>query len=131
MTLRRWKLQLWWEKFSNQDGQVFRKNDISNHDFTYLEKKNETFFRNEIIVTDVIHFSYKLDPNYLVILLVHTPGPPVPATRDKTSKTMVLPGFFKIECGGGNGGTTVMWLSLWRSCLPKIYHGGPVPKRQA
>ena len=40
MTFRRWKLQLWWEKFSNQDGQVFRKNDISNHDFTYRISAN-------------------------------------------------------------------------------------------
>ena len=34
------------------------------------------------------------------------------ATRGKTTLTRVLPGFCKIECGVGNGGTLVMWLPL-------------------
>ena len=25
-----------------------------------------------------------------------------------------------------HGGMLVIWLQLWRSCLPKIYSGGPV-----
>ena len=44
------------------------------------------------------------------------------ATRFKTSKTKVLPGFCRFWfC---RGGMLVMWLPLVRSCLPKIYGGG-------
>jgi len=40
------------------------------------------------------------------------------ATTGKTAKTQVLPGICGIE---REGGTPV----IWRSCLPKIYRGGP------
>ena len=35
------------------------------------------------------------------------------ATRGKTGKTVVLPGFCEMESGGGSGGTSVIWLPLW------------------
>ena len=44
------------------------------------------------------------------------------STKGKTGKTKVLPGFCGIEHGGG---TPVMWMPLWGSCLPKIERGGP------
>ena len=47
------------------------------------------------------------------------------ATSVKTGKTAVLPEFCRIECSDGSGGTKVISPPLWRSCLPKIYHGGP------
>ena len=43
-------------------------------------------------------------------------------TRGKTGKTIVLPGFCRI---GGRGCTLFVLPSLWRSCLPKVYCGGP------
>ena len=41
------------------------------------------------------------------------------ATRGKTGKT-------KIEFCRSSDSMSVMWSHLWRSCLPKTYHGGPV-----
>ena len=43
------------------------------------------------------------------------------ATRGKSPKTEVLPGFCRRECGGGSGSMPPMW----QSCLPKIHLGGP------
>ena len=42
--------------------------------------------------------------------------------RGKTSKATVLPGFWVVEHGGS---MPEMGSSLWWSCLPKIYDGGP------
>jgi hypothetical protein len=36
-----------------------------------------------------------------------------------------LPGFCRIESGGGSGGKPLMWPPLWGPCLPKIGHGSP------
>ena len=48
------------------------------------------------------------------------------ATRGKTGKTAVLPGFYETECGGGSGIMPVLWLALCLSSLQKIYSGGLV-----
>ena len=40
--------------------------------------------------------------------------------RSKTSKTAVLPGFYKIECCG----MVAAGIVVWQSCLPKLYHFG-------
>ena len=47
------------------------------------------------------------------------------ATGGKGGKTMVLTWFSGIVLGDGSGGTLLMWPPLWRSCLPKIFFGGP------
>jgi hypothetical protein len=39
-------------------------------------------------------------------------------------KTKALPGFCRIESGGGSGGMPMMWPALW-PCLPKIGRGDP------
>ena len=38
----------------------------------------------------------------------------------KTGKTTALPEFWGIEHVSGSGGTPVMWLPLWQSCLTKF-----------
>ena len=45
----------------------------------------------------------------------------------KAGKAAALPGFFKIEYGGGIPGLAAAVLVVWLPLLPKIYHGGPVP----
>jgi hypothetical protein len=47
------------------------------------------------------------------------------ATAGKAPKARSLPGFCRIESGGGSGGKPLMWPPLWGPCLPKIGHGGP------
>lgn len=50
-------------------------------------------------------------------------GLPMAAMRGKTAKTVVLPGFFKIECGGCSNNLVAASAVVWLSCLPKIYCG--------
>ena len=47
------------------------------------------------------------------------------ATKGKTGKATVLPGFCWIEHGSRSCGTPMMCQLLWRSFLPKIYGVGP------
>ena len=70
----------------------------------------------------------------LLDLLLEDPGQhvgtPIPrimqfplraATKARTSKTMVVSGFYGIELGGGSSSMPLVWLPLWQSCLQKKY----------
>ena len=47
------------------------------------------------------------------------------ATAGKAPKAWALPGFSRLESGSSSSGMSLMWLPLWRLCLPKIGRGGP------
>ena len=65
-----------------------------------------------------------------LLALSKCPGPA--ATRAKTGKTTVLPGFWEIDCNYGSGSKTVMWPLLWRPWFRHLAFtmgvtGGSVP----
>ena len=44
----------------------------------------------------------------------------------KAAKAWSFAEFWELKNGGGSGCALVKWPPVWRPCLPKIYHGGPV-----